>query len=114
MRPLDVDPVPADDAGRARAAPRPRALVLHASDNVAVAVARLAPGEELELRGARVRVRERIPLGHKLALCDLRSGRGVVKYGEVIGLTTTAIGAGCHVHVHNLVSRRLPGSAEPS
>ena len=90
-------------------APRPRALVLHARDKVAVAVAALAPGEELELQGARVTVREPIPFGHKLALRDVACGAGVVKYGEVIGLATAAIAAGRHVHVHNVRSRRLPG-----
>jgi altronate dehydratase len=90
-------------------APRPRALVLHARDNVAVAVAALAPGDELELQGVRVTVREPIPFGHKLALRDVARGAGVVKYGEVIGLATAAIAAGRHVHVQNVCSRRLPG-----
>jgi SAF domain len=99
----------ADTADGTPGAPRPRALVLHARDNVAVAVAALAPGEELELHGVRVTVREPIAFGHKLALHDLKSGEGVVKYGEVVGVATAAIAAGLHVHVHNVSSRRLPG-----
>jgi len=88
----------------------PRALVLHARDNVAVAVEALSPGEQLRLRGVLVTVREPIAFGHKVALCDLVDGEGVVKYGEVIGIASTVIGAGRHVHVHNVVSGRLPGS----
>jgi altronate dehydratase len=102
----------ADNAGDALGAPRPRALLLHARDNVAVAVAPLAAGEELELQGVCVTVREPIPFGHKLALRDLGSGGEVVKYGEVIGVATAAIAAGRHVHVHNVSSRRLPGPGE--
>lgn len=102
----------ADNADDVLGPPRPRALVLHARDNVAVAVAPLAPGEELELQGVCVTVREPIAFGHKLALRDLESGGQVVKYGEVIGVTTAAIAAGRHVHVHNVSSRRLPGPGD--
>jgi altronate dehydratase len=76
---------------------------------VAVAVEALAPGEQVRLRGVLVTVREPIAFGHKFALCDLVSGECVVKYGEAIGVASAVIGAGRHVHVHNMVSRRLPG-----
>lgn len=99
----------ADNAEVSLAAPRPRALVLHASDNVAVALAALAPGVQLRLQGAVVTVAEPIAFGHKLALRDLVSGQRVVKYGEPIGVATGEIGAGRHVHVHNMASCRLPG-----
>jgi len=46
------------DTADALGAPRPRALVLHAGDNVAVAVAPLAAGEELELQGVRLTLQE--------------------------------------------------------
>jgi SAF domain len=40
----------------------------------------------------------------------------VRKYGEVIGIATTAIARGTHVHVQNLRSRRAktPVAAPPS
>jgi altronate dehydratase len=98
-----------DNAQDGLGARRPRALVLHARDNVAVAVEALSPGEQLWLRGVLVTVREPIAFGHKIALCDLVDGEGVVKYGEVIGIASAVIGAGRHVHVHNVMSCRLPG-----
>ena len=87
----------------------PRALLMDAADNVAVAAAMLEPGEPLELGGRRVVVAERIPFGHKLALEPIAEGGHVVKYGEVIGVATAPIQPGRHVHVQNVVSARLPG-----
>jgi len=43
-----------------------------------------------------------IPLGHKFALRDIRTGESVIKYGEDIGQAVTDIPKGDHVHVHNL------------
>jgi hypothetical protein len=87
-------------------------LVLNAADNVAVAVAELAPGEMVEAGGVAVEVADPIPSGHKVALRPIDSGGEVLKYGEVIGIATAAIGLGAHVHVHNVVSARLPGTVD--
>jgi altronate dehydratase len=87
-----------------------RALVLHPDDNVAVALTPLAAGEDLVLAGARlatsVVVRMPIPTGHKVALCDLKVGQTVIKYGQPIGTVTQDIARGEHVHIHNLASAR--------
>ena len=42
--------------------------------------------------------------GHKYALCDIRKGEYVVKYGYPIGTATADIKKGDHVHTHNLSS----------
>jgi hypothetical protein len=89
-------------------AERPRALRLDPADNVAVAVMALEPGEVV----LDVEVREAIRFGHKLALDDIAPGEPVRKYHEVIGRASTHIAAGEHVHVHNVVSARLPGPPE--
>lgn len=86
-------------------AERPRALLLDPADNVAVAVVALEPGETV----LDVRLREPVRFGHKLARRDIAEGEAIVKYHEVIGRASTAIAAGEHVHVHNVVSARLPG-----
>ncbi|MBX5441698.1 MAG: UxaA family hydrolase [Solirubrobacteraceae bacterium] len=86
-------------------AERPRALQLDPADNVAVAVTALHPGEVV----LGVELREPIRFGHKLALRDIAAGEPILKYHEVIGRASEDIAAGAHVHVHNVVSARLPG-----
>jgi len=53
-----------------------------------------------------------IPYGHKIALTDIPKGEAIVKYGEQIGIATTDIRAGQHVHVHNVESTRGRGDWE--
>ena len=40
--------------------------------------------------------------GHKYALCEIRSGENVIKYGFPIGHATADIAVGEHVHTHNV------------
>ena len=40
--------------------------------------------------------------GHKYALCDIKNGDNVIKYGNVIGFATSDIRTGEHVHTHNM------------
>jgi (2R)-sulfolactate sulfo-lyase subunit alpha len=49
---------------------------------------------------------EEIPLGHKLALNEIKNGDAVIKYGHDIGRATAEIPKGRHVHVHNLKTKR--------
>ena len=49
--------------------------------------------------------------GHKYALRDIASGENIVKYGQPIGHATENIGAGDHVHTHN-VKTNLSGKLE--
>ena len=43
-----------------------------------------------------------IPIGHKVALGDIKKGDTILKYGHSIGKAVAEIGKGHHVHVHNL------------
>ena len=87
-----------------------QALVLHADDDVAVALRDLQAGEAIDVRCAgenlRMAIRESIPLGHKFALRAVGTGARIRKYGEVIGEAIAPIDAGAHVHVHNMASLR--------
>ena len=47
---------------------------------------------------------EKIPAGHKYALCDIPKGEYVVKYGEIIGRATQDIAKDEWVHTHNVKS----------
>jgi len=51
-------------------------------------------------------VRNRIPVGHKIALQNVRKGGWITKYGERIGRATRTIRKGDHVHIHNLGSAK--------
>jgi (2R)-sulfolactate sulfo-lyase subunit alpha len=90
----------------------PKFVVHDKNDNVGVAVEDLRAGEEVvgvylsDGSLITVKVLSDIPLGHKVALTDLRVGDKVVKYGEVIGVVTKDVRKGEHVHIHNIRSLR--------
>ena len=54
----------------------------------------------------RLTARQAIPIGHKVALVDLKAGDTVVKYGQDIGRLVADVRQGEHVHVHNLKTKR--------
>ena len=47
-----------------------------------------------------------VPIGHKIALRDLKLGDTVIKYGEDIGKIVAPVAKGAHVHTHNLKTKR--------
>jgi (2R)-sulfolactate sulfo-lyase subunit alpha len=47
-----------------------------------------------------------IPLGHKVALADMKVGDTVIKYGIDIGRVVQPIAKGQHAHVHNIKTKR--------
>jgi (2R)-sulfolactate sulfo-lyase subunit alpha len=47
-----------------------------------------------------------VPLGHKIALGEIRNGDTVLKYGHDVGRAVADIGKGHHVHVHNMKTKR--------
>ena len=79
------------------------AILLHDTDNVAVARVPLSPGQTVRIAGAEVAVIDPIPAGHKVALRDILGGTPVRRYGQVIGLAKELIQKGRHIHTHNLV-----------
>jgi (2R)-sulfolactate sulfo-lyase subunit alpha len=87
-------------------------LVHERSDNVGVATVDIkaggvAKGLYMDTQApVEVRVLTDIPLGHKVALRDLKVGDTVIKYGHDIGRVLADIKAGEHVHIHNLKTKR--------
>ncbi|MEO6996934.1 MAG: altronate dehydratase family protein [Terracoccus sp.] len=73
-------------------------LRLSETDDVAVAVIDIARGATV----GDVLALDDVPRGHKIALRALERNASVHKYGHVIGVATTPIRAGEHVHTHNL------------
>lgn len=75
-------------------------FVVNKEDNVGVALQDLKAGySENE-----VVLKEDVAFGHKVALCDLRAGDSLIKYGNEIGRAKKDIKQGQHVHTHNLKS----------
>lgn len=91
----------------------PQFLVHSPKDNVGVVVVEgLKAGTEMlgVITGndttINVKAIHDIPIGHKVALADLKEGDTVIKYGEDIGKMVGAAKKGEHVHVHNLKTKR--------
>jgi (2R)-sulfolactate sulfo-lyase subunit alpha len=89
------------------------AILLHEpDDDVGVAVRDLKKGEEVgtvTLEGAfvaNVKLVDDVPLGHKVAMRDLASGKDVIEYGRAVGTASQATVRGAHVHTHNLKTKR--------
>lgn len=83
------------------------AIHLHPDDNIAVARVPLSPGQNLEIDGVSIEVKDSVPAGHKVALRNIAAGQPIIRYGQVIGRASTNIGAGQHVHVHNVAFEEL-------
>ena len=45
--------------------------------------------------------------GHKYAICDIKKGENIIKYGMPIGHATEDIKKGEHVHTHNVKTNLL-------
>jgi galactarate dehydratase len=76
---------------------------LGTSDTVAVARFDIAEGQLLG-EGS-LRASQAIPRGHKVAIADIAAGTVALKYGQPIGIASSEIRAGDHVHLHNLAMR---------
>ena len=89
------------------------AVIIDPKDNVATAIIDISVGSSVKVtvknQEREIILKQAIPRGHKFALTKLKKGEPVVKYGEVIGVTTSIIDIGEHVHVHNVVSQRGRG-----
>jgi (2R)-sulfolactate sulfo-lyase subunit alpha len=91
---------------------RHKFLVHKRGDHVGVAVADIDHGEQVQGvfmdddSTIELEARERVPLGHKIAIAALAESTEVLEYGIPIGKTTSAFQVGAYVHTHNLKSSR--------
>ena len=93
--------------------PAPHLLVHDRNDNVGVVVVEgLEPGTDMlcvvtaDDSDFSLQVTAAVPIGHKVALVDLKPGDTVIKYGQDIGRVVQPVSRGEHVHVHNLKTKR--------
>ena len=94
-------------------AEHPHLLVHEEADNVGVVVVEgLTAGTDMlcvvthDNTDFRLTAKADIPIGHKVALKDLKTGDTVMKYGEDIGKMVGDAGVGEHVHTHNCKTKR--------
>lgn len=85
-----------------------RLLFLNPKDNVCTAITPISGGTSLQINGYTVLIKQNIPLGFKIASCDIASNETIVKYGVSIGSATRDIVLGELVHLHNMKSDYLP------
>ncbi|MDO4197608.1 MAG: altronate dehydratase family protein [Erysipelotrichaceae bacterium] len=74
-------------------------IKINEKDNVIVALKPLAKGYVLDDGTV---LNEDIDQGHKVALCDLKVGDSIIKYGNLIAYAKEDIKRGDHIHVHNI------------
>jgi altronate hydrolase len=80
-------------------------------DTVAIALRDLDAGETVTAGGHPLTLTGAIARGHKLALCPVKAGDDVIRYGWPIGRATGDIAPGDHVHTHNLATALTRDSA---
>lgn len=92
---------------------KPHLLIHSPKDNVGVVVVEgLTAGTEMlcvitsDNSDFSMTAKSDIPIGHKIALKDLKAGDTVIKYGADIGRMVGDAAQGHHVHVHNCKTKR--------
>ena len=89
-------------------------IIIHdEKDNVGVVVIeKITPNQECNCwimendKSAKIQSLNEIPLGHKIAMSDLKEGDTIIKYGHDIGKVVKNIKKGEHVHVHNVKTKK--------
>ena len=91
----------------------PDFIVHDSADTVGVVVVEgVAAGQQLTGwvmdgdKTIKVKALNPIPLGHKVALINIKKGDTVIKYNNDIGKAVANIAKGGHVHVHNTKTKR--------
>ncbi len=83
-------------------------------DNVGIVTQSLEAGDFAFCGRRSLSATTAVPAGHKIALVDVDPGESIRKLGHTIGVATAPIGAGEHVHVHNLAVPAAQRAAAPS
>ena len=89
-------------------------VIIHdEKDNVGVVVIeKVTPNQDCNCwimendKSAKIQSKSEIPLGHKIAMKDLKEGDTILKYGHDIGKVVKHINKGEHVHVHKVKTKK--------
>ncbi len=90
-----------------------RLIRLADEDNVLMLATTVPAGEQIEVGGKPVIFETGLSLGHKIAARDIAAGETILKYNFPIGVATTDIPSGAHVHIHNMKSNYTPTYVVP-
>lgn len=84
------------------------AVIIRDIDSVVTVVCSVTKGEKICYPDGKHHIIavEDIPIYHKIAIVEIKKGADVYKYGEKIGIATSDIHIGEHVHTHNISSVR--------
>ena len=77
-------------------------IKINREDMAAVALKPMKKGMTVTVDDTQITLLEDIPQGHKFALCHMKKGAPVIKYGATIGYAKEDIQKGSWIHVHNL------------
>jgi len=84
-------------------------LLLKSTDNVLIACRELQENETVCISNNEcITVKQRTPLGFKIARLALQSGTLIVKYSMPIGQCISEVRAGELLHSHNMKSQYIP------
>jgi len=86
----------------------PRLIRMTAADNVAIVANDFGLAAGTATEGG-IKLRERVPQGHKVALADIAKGEPVRRYDVVIGYASEDLPAGSWVNENRLVMPEPPG-----
>ena len=93
-----------------------KAIQIDERDNVATMTSDVIKDEEIEVLSPKgdvilkAKPLEDIIFGHKISLKNIKTKENIIKYGEILGVSSKPIKQGEWVHTHNLESGRLPTS----
>ena len=76
-------------------------IKINPKDNVLIVLKDYKKGEHISFENIDLELKEDINIGHKIALCSIKAGENIIKYGMPIGHALSDIEKGEWVHVHN-------------
>ncbi|KKK43316.1 hypothetical protein LCGC14_0481990 [marine sediment metagenome] len=82
-------------------------IIIDSKDNCGTALEKIPQDANVDLINKIIKINEAIPFGHKFAIVNITKGSNIIKYGEIIGISTEDISEGDWIHTHNIKSSYL-------
>lgn len=79
-----------------------KTIQISPTDNVVVAIKDLEKGDKVQVHLGQITLRNAIPVGHKIALADLKAGELIIKYGFPIGRLKADVVKGDLINENNI------------